>query len=109
MFADAVFAILWQLVTIQVVVCASRIAKRLFPDCAGAELILHTSVLSIGICLVGLFAVGGIGLLYAWTAIGSVAFVGFVSDWLSYRYWTNCPGRNSDTRTINKFVALRAY
>ncbi len=106
MFADAVFAILWQLVTIQVVVCASRIAKRFFPDCSGAELILHTSVLSIGICLVGLFAVGGIGLLYAWTAIGSVAFVGFVSDWLSYRYWTCGSGGNSDPRAINKFVAL---
>ena len=92
MLADAGFAVLWQLVMIQVVMCAMRVAKRLFPDCAGAEFILHTSILSIAICLIGLFAVGSVGLLYAWSAVGSVGFVGFVADWLSNHYWTNGPG-----------------
>ena len=98
MLADAGFAVLWQLVMIQVVVCAMRVAKRLFPDCAGAEFILHTTILSIAICLIGLFAVGSVGMLYAWSAIGSVGFVGFVADWLSNKYWTNGPvGPGVDT------------
>ncbi len=104
--ADIGFAIIWQLVTIHVIVCASRIAKQLFPGCTGAPFILHTTVLSIAICLVGLFAVGGVGLLSAWSAIGTVSIIGSVANWFVLQYWTNRPSGSQVKEQMDKPVVL---
>ena len=66
---DVAIAIVWQLITCVVVRSAIRTSQRLFPTERGSALVLHSSILSISFCLIGLYIVGGVGLMNRWSAM----------------------------------------
>jgi hypothetical protein len=69
---DAAAALAWSVTNVLLFTCAWRVGRRLFPADAGLATLLHAVVLGVAFISAVVLALGGLGLLYPWAAIGVV-------------------------------------
>ena len=81
---DIVFGMLWQLVSLFVIVTSWKAARQLFPRSEGATRILHVSVIAIAICIFAMTVVGAAGLLFKSSiliAAGTISLMVYLKGW----------------------------